>query len=391
MSDSKQTAGGPSSARRGEPCDARRILVIDDDEVTLLTCRRTLEKVGYEVETCDNGLQGVQRFKAAPAQVVLVDLKMPQMDGLQVIEQVRALDPGAIVVLITGYATIAAAVDAMKAGAYDFLPKPFTPEELRLTVNRCVERWCLAAESEKLRRQKEELQRTFATFVSHQLKAPLVAVKQYLDVLLHTTTHPLHETALTWIGRSQERLAEMLAIIEDWLTLAKIEGEQLADKEAATDLCAIARKTVEAVQDQAKPAHVSVDLQLAPDGEAWVRGDPVALGSVAANLIGNAIKYNRPGGRVVVGVSREQDMTVLSVSDTGFGIPEECLPHLFTEFYRVKTDQTDGIPGTGLGLAISKKIVEGLGGTIQVSSRVGAGSTFAVRLPAVRETAQEGA
>lgn len=386
-----QTAGEPSRARPAAPCEARRIFVIDDDEVTLLTCRRTLERAGYEVETFDNGLQGIQRFKAAPAQVVLVDLKMPQIDGLQVIGQVRAFDPGAIIVLITGYATIAAAVDAMKAGAYDFLAKPFTPEELRITVGRCVERWCLAAESEKLRRQKEELQRKFATFVSHQLKAPLVAVKQYLDVLLRTSDHPLHETALTWIARSQERLVEMLAIIEDWLSLARIEGEQLGNREATTDLCAIARKTVDAVQDQAKPAQVSVDLQLAPDGEAWVRGDAVALGSVAANLIGNAIKYNRPGGRVVVSLSRERDMTVLTVSDTGLGIPEECLPQLFTEFYRVRTDQTDGIPGTGLGLAISKKIVEGLGGTIGVSSRLGAGSTFVVRLPAARESGQGGA
>jgi signal transduction histidine kinase len=197
------------------------------------------------------------------------------------------------------------------------------------------------------------LQRTFATFVSHQLKTRLVAVKQYLDVLLHTSAHPLPEIALTWIARSQERLAEMLAIIEDWLTLAKIEGEQLGDRLATTDLCVIARKTVNAVQEQAKSAQISVDLQNVPDEETWVHGDAVALGNVAVNLIGNAIKYNRPGGRVVVSVSRERDMTVLTVSDTGLGIPEECLPQLFTEFFRVKTDQTDRIPGTGLGLAIS--------------------------------------
>jgi len=373
------------------PHDAKRILVIDDDEVTLLMSRRILEKANYEVETFDNALQGIQRFKEVPAQVLLVDLKMPQLDGLQVIEQVRAFDPHAIIVLITGYATIAAAVDAMKAGAYDFLPKPFTPEELRITVGRCFERWFLAAESEKLRRQKEEMQRTFATFVSHQLKAPLVAVKQYLDVLLHTSAHPLPETALSWITRSQERLAEMLVIIEDWLTLARIEGERLSDREATTDLHAIARKTVDALQDQAKSAQVSVDLQVSPDGVTWVHGDAVALSNVAANLIENAIKYNRPGGRVVVAVSREQDMAVLTISDTGLGIPEECLPQLFTEFFRVRTDQTHGIPGTGLGLAICKKIVEGLGGTIRVSSRLGEGSTFMVRLPAVREGAQSGA
>jgi len=389
--DPMQITDGPSGTPPAAPSEVKRILVIDDDEVTLLMCRRILEKIGYEVETFDNGVQGIQRLREAPAQVLLVDLKMPQIDGLQVIEQVRGFDPSAIIVLITGYATIPAAVDAMKAGAYDFLPKPFTPEELRITVGRCFERWFLAAESEKLRRQKEELQRTFATFVSHQLKAPLGAVKQYLDVLLHTSSHPLPETALAWITRSQERLAEMLAIIEDWLTLARIESERLGDKDATADLCAIARKAVDAAQEQAQPAQVAVDAQIAPDAAAWVRGDAVALGNVAANLIGNAIKYNRPGGRVTVGVTRERDMAILTVSDTGLGIPQDCLPQLFTEFFRVKTDETHGIPGTGLGLAICKKIVEGLGGTIGVSSTFGAGSTFTVHLPAAGESALRGA
>jgi two-component system sensor histidine kinase/response regulator len=388
--DPMQTTDAPSGTPPAAPSEAKRILVIDDDEVTLLMCRRILDKTGYEVETFDNGAQGIQRLREAPAQVLLVDLKMPQMDGLQVIEQVRAFDPSAVIVLITGYATIPAAVDAMKAGAYDFLPKPFTPEELRITVGRCFERWFLAAESEKLRRQKEELQRSFATFVSHQLKAPLGAVKQYLDVLLHTSSHPLPETALAWIGRSQERLAEMLAIIEDWLTLARIESERLGDKEATADLCAIARKAVDAAHEQAQPAQVSVDARIAPDA-AWVRGDTVALGNVAANLVGNAIKYNRPGGRVTVSVTRERDMAILTVSDTGLGIPQECLPQLFAEFFRVKTDETHGIPGTGLGLAICKKIVEGLGGTIRVSSTLGTGSTFTVQLPAAGESPPSGA
>lgn len=385
-----QAAVGPSGARLSVPCEAKRVLVIDDDEVMLLSCRRILEKVGYEVETFDNGTQAIERLREAPAPVLLVDLKMPQMDGRQVIEQVRAFDPEVIIVVITGYATVPAAVDTMKAGAYDFLPKPFTPEELRLTVDRCYERWRLAAESEKLRRQKEELQRKFVTFVSHQLKAPLGAVKQYLDVLLRTSRPPLPETALTWITRSQGRLEEMLAIIEDWLTLAKIESERLSDKEASAELCAIARKTVDAVQEQAKAGQVSVAAEIPPDVVAWVQGDVVALGILAGNLVGNAIKYNRPGGRVTVAVAREPDTAILAVSDTGIGIPEECLPQLFTEFHRVKTDETHNIPGTGLGLAICKKIVEGLGGTIHVSSALGVGSTFAVRFPVVAGRAPNG-
>jgi two-component system, sensor histidine kinase and response regulator len=388
--DPLQAAVGPWGIRLPEPCEAHRVLVIDDDNVILLSCRRILEKVGYEVETFDNGPQAIERLRNAPAQVLLLDLKMPQMDGTQVIEQVRTFDPSVIIVVITGYATVSAAVDAMKAGAYDFLPKPFTPEELRLTVDRCYERWGLAAESEKLRRQKDELQRKFATFVSHQLKSPLGAVKQYLDVLLRTACPPLPETALTWITRSQERLQEMLAIIEDWLTLARVEREWLWDKKATADLCTIARKTVSAAQEEAQTAQLSVVTDIAPDVVACVQCDAGILGIVMANLLGNAIKYNRPGGRVTVGVTREPDTAILTVSDTGIGIPGEWLPQLFTEFLRVKTDQTHNIPGTGLGLAICKKIVEGLGGTIQVSSTMSVGSTFLVRLPVVDERTRRG-
>jgi signal transduction histidine kinase len=123
---------------------------------------------------------------------------------------------------------------------------------------------------------------------------------------------------------------------------------------------------------------------------APVQGDALALGHVAANLIGNAIKYNRPGGTVTIEVSPAPDSACLTVSDTGIGIPEEYLPQLFTEFLRVKTEETHGIPGTGLGLAICKKIVEGLGGTIEVTSTLGTGSRFVVRLPAARQSPPQG-
>jgi two-component system, sensor histidine kinase and response regulator len=147
-----------------------------------------------------------------------VDLKMPELDGLQVIQRVRQIDPDLVIAVITGYATIATAVDAMKAGAYDFLPKPFTPDELRLIVSRGHERWRLAHESRRLQCEKEVAERRIVTFVSHQLKSPLVAAKQYLDVLLFTSRDDLiGPTAADWIVRAQARLEEMLALIDDWM------------------------------------------------------------------------------------------------------------------------------------------------------------------------------
>jgi two-component system sensor histidine kinase/response regulator len=360
---------------------AHRIFVIDDDEVMLLSCRRILEKDGYEVETYNSGVEGLQRIQQVQPELLLVDLKMPEIDGLQVIERVRAISPEIVIAVITGYATISTAVEAMKAGAYDFLPKPFTPDELRLIVNRGHERWRLAAESARLRREKDEAERRFVTFVSHQLKSPVVAAKQYLDVLLYTSKEMEPQTR-DWLSRAQLRLDEMLALIHDWLELARIEYGALAEANDPCDVGALATRVVEKLSGQARAAGVTVAVEAGP-GPVIVRGDPVSLASVLSNLITNAIKYNQVGGRVTVRAAPRDGHTDIEVSDTGVGIPPEAVPRLFEEFYRVKTDQTRDIPGSGLGLAICRRIVTALGGSIDVRSRVGEGTTFTVRLPAM--------
>jgi two-component system sensor histidine kinase/response regulator len=360
--------------------EARRVFVIDDDAVMLLSCRRILEKDGYEVETYDNGLGGIRRIAQVRPHLLLVDLKMPELDGLQVIERVRALGPDIVIAVITGYATISTAVDAMKAGAYDFLPKPFTPDELRLIVNRGHERWRLAAESARLRHEKEEAERRFVTFVSHQLKSPVVAAKQYLDVLLFTSRDEMALQTREWLARAQVRLDEMLSLIHDWLELARVDHGALAQAADTCDLAAIAAQAVEAWNAQARAAGVTIALDAA-QGAGAVRGDAVSLTTVLSNLLSNAIKYNQVGGRVAVRTGLEGGMAFAEVSDTGIGIPAESLPRLFEEFYRVKTPQTREIPGSGLGLAICRRIVSALGGTIDVRSRAGEGTTFTVHLP----------
>jgi two-component system sensor histidine kinase/response regulator len=363
--------------------EPRRVFVIDDDDVMLLVCRRTLEKDHYLVETFSNGHDGIRRLADVKPQLLLVDLKMPELNGLEVIERVRAIDPHVVIAVITGYATIATAVDAMKAGAYDFLPKPFTPDELRLIVKRGCERWQLAHESERLRQEKEAGERRFITFVSHQLKSPLAAIRQYLDVLLFTSKPDLPPTAVQWITRSQARLEEMLGLIDDWLTLAKLERGSLGERDATTDLCQVIAQVKEATRPQAEAAHVEVTLDLAPES-LFVKGDAVSLATVVSNLVTNAITYNRPGGRVAVRVAADDKMATLEVRDTGIGIPEDCLPRIFEEFFRVGRERGRDVPGTGLGLAICRRIVIELGGAIDVSSTLGEGSTFTVRLPVGR-------
>ncbi|HEX5043004.1 MAG TPA: response regulator [Candidatus Polarisedimenticolaceae bacterium] len=353
--------------------EAVRVVVIDDDEAIRISCRRILEREGYAVEVFDRGADGLARVREDAPPLLLVDLKMPEMDGFQVLEEVRRTDPNVVVVVITGYATIATAVEAMKAGAYDFLPKPFTPDELRLVVERGLER-------ERLRREKELAQRRFITFVSHQLKSPLVAVKQYLDVLTYTSADTLPPRAREWIGRSEERLAEALQLIHDWLALARVEQGGFAAPGASTVLSAEIPRLLAQQAAAAAGARVALTAEVAPDLPP-VRGDALAVSTVLENLLANAIKYNRPGGSVRLTAVPAGAGVEIRVEDTGIGIPADRLPAVFDEFVRVRTPETAGIPGSGLGLTICRTIVRSLRGTIGAESREGAGTTFTVRLP----------
>ncbi len=356
------------------------VIVIDDDEIMRLSCEQILVKAGYKVETFGNGHDGIRRIRQARPPLLVVDIKMPELDGFEVINLVRQIDPDLVIVVITGYATIETAVDAMKAGAYDFLPKPFTPSELRLIIDRGYERWRLTKEAQRLRREKEEVEHKFVTLVTHQLKAPLVAVKQYLDVLLYSFRDQLPEKGLEWVTRSQVRLGEMLTIIQDWLALAKIDRGAFCDRSATTDIGGLVS---EIIRDQQQPPgsnDITIKAELAPNLPG-VSGDSVSIGMVVSNLVSNAVKYNRPGGTVAVEVSSDRDFVSLKVRDTGIGIPEDCLPRIFEEFYRVRTQETQDIPGTGLGLVICGRVITELGGSIEVESKAGEGTTFLVRLP----------
>ena len=222
---------------------------------------------------------------------------MPELDGLQVIERVRAVDPDVVIAVITGYATIATAVDAMKAGAYDFLPKPFTPDELRLIVNRGHERWRLAMESQRLRREKEEAERRFVTFVSHQLKSPLVAAKQYLDVLLFTVE-----------GRDDAEDARVALARAGPARRDADPDPGLADAGPHRARHALASRTPRRILRLSSRQRSETAEATGPGGRrhasrpssvrtsASCAGDAVSLGTIVSNLVSNAIKYNRAGG-----------------------------------------------------------------------------------------------
>lgn len=357
------------------------ILVIDDDYAMRLSCSKILSKTGFLVETFEDGTRGLEAVERLKPALVVVDLKMPGMSGMEVCLRVHHIDPQIILVVITGYATIDTAVEAMKCGAYDFLPKPFSPDELRLIVQRGLERRRLALESQRAEMEHELLKRRFVTFVSHQLQTPLVAVHQYLNVLKQLGDS---ETAAAkrqeWLDRCLTRTEEMIALTKDWLTLAKIEGQCLARGHDRIDVAPVVCGILKTYENMAAAGDVSLETSLR-DGQAVVAGDCTCVAVLFDNLIANAIKYNKPGGQVTVSALRADGEIEIEVADTGVGIPSEYRQSLFTEFFRGRSKTS----GTGLGLSICKRIVSEMGGAIEVESEPGTGSTFRVRLPTWRE------
>jgi len=361
------------------------ILVIDDEEAMRDSCSMILTKGGFQTETAENGQIGLDKARKIKPALVLVDLKMPGISGFEVLEKMKDIDPQITSIVITGYATVESAIEAMKKGAYDFLPKPFTPDELRIIVRRALERRKLALEAETLRREKKLMEDNFITLVSHQLRSPLVAIQQYFEVILAGMAGEVEASQKEMIIRARERLDGLLRLINDWLDLARISRGQIVDKLKPFALEKLLDKQVEFMKPLAQEFNVRLDLR-PPARTALILGDEQSLEQVFSNIISNAIKYNKPGGSVIITLREENGNLVADVTDTGIGISQEHLPLIFDQFYRVSRREDQKIKGTGLGLSIAKKIVDLHNGSIQVTSEPGQGTTFSVRLPKAEQT-----
>jgi signal transduction histidine kinase len=364
--------------------DQQTVLIVDDEEAIRDSCRQVLSKSGYECHTAVDGIEGLHLAHQVDPDVILLDLMMPGVQGLEVLDQVLKSHPNTVCIVITGYATIESAVDAMKRGAFDFLPKPFTPEELRLIVTRGLDQRRLLQETTALREEKERMKQYFITIVAHELRSPLLLVKQYLDLIVGGKMGSIDETAKEMLGGAHGTLVGLLAIIADWLELARINAGDIAGGMEEIDVWPVLAEVIEEMKPFA--AEKTVTLRLDPPPERTrIRAHAQSLSVVFKNLVSNAIKYNRPEGSVILEGQTTDGTLRVDVRDTGMGIPGEEIPFIFEDFFRVKSSKTAEIPGTGLGLSIVKKIVEGHHGTVEVESKQDEGTAFSVYLPLLRQ------
>lgn len=362
--------------------DKHKILIIDDEEIVLDSCTQILKSSNYQIATAHNGNEGLALLKEFQPDLVYVDLKMPGISGFEVLDKIHEYDPTIVTIVITGFATVSSAVEAMKKGTYDFLPKPFTPDELRLITHRALERRQLVLETIFLRREKQMLREHFAAIVSHELKSPLGAVQQNLYVLADDLSDLLTEEQTTKVKRLQTRIAELVKLINTWLRAISVDVSSIRESFEPVSIATVIAKAVESVQNHATRKAVDIETSVANDMSP-VYGEEGTLVESVVNIAGNAVKYSRLEGNVWIDAKEQDDQILITVTDNGVGIAQEDLPHLFEDFYIGKS-KTEGERRSGVGLAITRRIIEAHDGTISVESEPGKGSTFVIQLPVLK-------
>lgn len=375
---------------------AAKILVIDDEIGIRKGCQRVLEPEGHKIKTASTIEEGLQKIQEEDYDLVLLDVMMPDGRGIDLLEPIHEKDPETVCIIITGYATVELAVNAIRLGAYDFISKPFTSDMLLITVNQGLEKRRLALEAQRLQdierkatelaHEKEEMERLdrfkseFMLTVAHELRSPVGGALSLLRTLVRGLAGELTEQQNEILKRIEIRLNMLLELINDLLSLAASKSVAPDRPLESVPLQATLHQVVDHFSVEAGNKQQSLSFD-APEEEIFVQGIKDGLVTAISNLISNAIKYTPGGGSIRVGAALLNDNAEVTVSDTGIGIPEEDLPRLGEEFFRATTARHSDITGTGLGLSIVKQTIESFGGEIDVRSKVGEGTTFTLKLP----------
>jgi two-component system sensor histidine kinase/response regulator len=369
-----------------------RLLVVDDEaaQVEALCC--TLEDEGYSVKGFTGARAALEVLPPGAFDIVLTDLTMPGMDGIAFLNAAREIDPGLAGIVMTGHGTIATAVEAMKAGALDYILKPFdlrvilrvlarTQAMLRLRRENAALLERLSQRTVELETANRELQaanrelEAFSDSVSHDLRAPLRTIDGLLRVVQEDFTSGLTPEALRHIDAVAGQAARMGELIEDLLRLSRLGREPLQKR--SIDMRGLVQQVVGELH--AAEAARSLDIRIGELPAA--QADPSLLRQVWVNLVANALKFTRRRQRALIeigGAARAGDK-LYSIRDNGAGFDPRRAERLFGIFQRLHPAKD--YEGTGVGLSIARRIIERHGGSIWAESEPDQGAAFHFTLP----------
>ena len=370
--------------------NALKVLVVDDEPGIRAGVSRVLgnytvgfpfldEDFSYETIEASSGEQAIEILEKQQVDIVLLDNKLPGIYGIGVLEHIRQQEYDVQVMMITSYASLDLAVKATNNGAYNFVPKPFTPQELKMAMESITKHLFLKRMTQKLAEQGKHARFQFLSVLSHELKSPINAVEGYLRIMQDKQAGNNVDDYQVIISRSLERIKGMRGLIMDLLDLTRIESGKKQRNLCKTDLTEIVRKSTQTMEPLA--IQKSVKVRFLCDECFYVNADPSEMEIIFNNLLSNAIKYNKEEGEVFLRIRENALEIIAEVEDTGIGMNAEEVDKLFQDFVRIRNSKTKDITGSGLGLSIVRKLIDLNHGKVEVQSAFDKGTVFRVIVP----------
>ena len=377
------------------------ILLVDDEPRILSALQRLLRREGYRILTADSGEAALSILDQEDVNIILSDLRMPEMDGFAFFGAVQDRGFAAARVLMSGNADLKLVIDGVNQGRFSqFIEKPWVDDSLKISLRKLIEAQQLTREnqelmkalrsqnqmlseaSEKAASEIQQKERLFAT-ISHEIRNPLHGIQGILELLSRDSVggdQKLLSTAITSAGFMRQ-------IIDDVLDYSKVEAGKMVLQKVAFSPVALAKEVVSLMQPMASGQQLTLNLHYEEDiAQRFFKGDDFRIRQILNNLLSNAIKYTKKGG-VWIEITIDPVLK-FSVMDTGIGIPEERMASLFEAFVMSDDQHDRTFGGTGLGLTIVKNLTELMGGEIDVAARQGGGTVFSIALP-LESTAAE--
>lgn len=370
-----------------------RILVVDDEErVRQLYSKALTEIGGFHVESVETGEEALQRIEKEDFDLVLTDLKLPNMNGLQLINEIIHLKPEILTILVTGYASIDSALEAMKGGASDYFKKPMDLKEMVIRIEKALNernRFVRLRElTDKLEKANQELKKLdemkseFVSRASHELRTPLTVMKSEVELILEGKVGKINKHQVKCLSMIKENTNRLIKIVQNLLDLSRIESGKIEMRMEKLEVPGLIDFILGLFKVEADKKSLRVKSEV-PGDLPYVYADYEKIEAIMINLVGNAIKFTPEGGEISIstGIPNKGNEVTISVRDSGIGIPKDQLERVFEKFYQAENNL--GLPsgGTGLGLAITKGLVEAHQGKIWAESEVGKGSVFTFSLP----------
>jgi signal transduction histidine kinase len=364
-----------------------RLLVVDDEISLMVALRNTLSAEGYQVTGATSGAEALALIRQGGFEVIMTDLMMPQMDGITLLRQALAKDPNLVGIVMTGQGSIPTAVEAMKAGALDYVLKPFKLSTALPSLERALLMRRLRLKNaeleERVRVRTAELESAnqeldaFCHSVSHDLRTPLRALTGFAEILRDRHAPGLAPEVRRLLDLIHAGAIEMDQLTGDLLDFSRLGRQSIARQ--SVDMEGLCREVLQSLEGELTRRRVELTVQRLPP----VSGDPALLRLVLVNLLSNALKYTRPRDPAVIeiGVTRLADEAnpVFFVRDNGVGYDPDYADKLFNVFQRLH--HADEFEGTGVGLATARRIIERHGGRIWAEAAPEAGATFFFSLP----------